>query len=549
MSQPQSARSDLDVESNNDNPSKAGKLANFVIDNVLGFHSGAAKRKFAEIPDGHTIGHTGGGQIFLQKLGDDITRAEEARNEHMRPGATTSWRSSFGTLADAFGEGVFQYFDFLVFLAVTNAFMLIPGVISMIPHFVFDEWKKSELQKNFYIVMYSAKSYKFWWWPVTISCGMILLTFGPAIAYRISSRFRKKNIVDTEDEFLLPRAADVIKDKTGLAANPPRKQLKRFALSYFLFLLLLGVSGVLTMGFVAAQYYAFGNTFLASILVAVIVTIFNTIWTQVCMGLTLLEAHYTWTAFKNHHTLKLFVWKILNVCLMFLGQWLVTKCYLREVPLWGWIFNVSKKGGFLGAPSIVPIAPTPFVLPPDAPPDFVPMAPPPSAPVCTTQCEIGNLGNQFISLLIADLVLGNIIRLAWPFFGWKMWGCFTGKGTSRENDSGRIEFDLALNYLDLLYRQFVLYLGTPFVPFLPVLGIFINLVQIPVDKWRLLKWCKTPPRLSGSMKHFLVFFLLISALVSIAVFPYGTAWVLSDFTLQSTCPNTIFGKSSNASII
>lgn len=449
----------------------------------------------------------------------------------------------------------------------------------MIPHFVFDKFVANDLQLNFYIYAYTAKSFKYWWWPTMAACAIVLLTFGPAIAIRISLRFRKKNIVDTEDEFALDRA-DVVKDRTGLAKNPAHRQIWRFVLSYFLFLCLLAVSGIVTVGCVAAQYYAFNNTFAGSILTSVIVVIFNAIWSEVCTGLTIIEAHYTWTSFKTNHTLKLFIWKILNVCLMFLGQWLVTRCYLKDVPLWSWIFELSKKGGAGGLfegpsaptsppPTLIPITPitilppalAPFFTTPSATPTATPdfgtpgnatspsSASAPGTTDCTYQCEIGNLGNQFITLLLTDLVLSNFIRLAWPFFGWKLWGCCTGKKTSRESDAGRIEFDIATNYLDLLYRQFIVYLGTPFVPWLPVLGMFVNGIQIPIDKWRLLKFCKTPPFLSGSMKHFLVFFLMISALVSIAVFPYGTAWVLSSYTLSSTCPNTVFGKNSNATII
>lgn len=464
-----------------------------------------------------------------------------------------------------------------MFLVITNGILLIPGIISMIPHFVFDKFVNSDLQLNFYIYAYSHKSFKYWWWPTVVSCGVVLLMFGPAIGIRISRRFRKKHIVDTEDEFALDRA-DVIKDKTGLAKNPAHRQVWRFLLSYFLFLLILAISGILTVGFVAAQYYAFNNTFAGSILVSVIITIINAIWTEICSGLTAIEAHYTWTSFKNHNTLKLFIWKILNVCLMFLGQWLVTRCYLKNVPIWSWIFSLSEGSGTSGlfaAPSVptspptfIPITPIsilppsliPFFGSPTATPTATPSAPGVASPSnstspatspsaeCTYQCELGNLGNQFITLLLTDLVLSNFIRLAWPFFGWKLWGCCTGKKISRESDNGRIEFDIAINYLDLLYRQFIVYLGTPFVPWLPILGMFVNGIQIPIDKWRLLKFCKTPPFLSGSMKHFLVFFLFISALVSIAVFPYGTGWVLSSYTLSSTCPNTIFGKHSNATI-
>lgn len=466
-----------------------------------------------------------------------------------------------------FGEGVFQYFDFLVFLVISNAIMLLPGVISMISHFALDPFVNAELQKNFYILMFTSKSYKFWWWPMAIMCIVVLLTFGPWIALRIAMRFKKKGIVDYEDEFVLPTAADVVRDKSGLAINPRKFQVKRYVLSYFLFFLLLVTSGILTVGFVAAQYYAFNNTFLGSILVSVVVSIINAIWAQICTVLTLIEAHYTWSSFKNHHTLKLFVWKLLNVCLMFLGQWLVTRCYLAEVPIWSWIYNISNKNGIFesplfsgGSPTAGPTAPsfpptyfTPlYGTVPDFPldPSFNASAPytSPSSVQCVPGCELGNLGNQFLSLLIADLILDNAMRILWPYFGWKLYGWFTRKHTSPESEDGRIEFDLAMNYLDLLYRQFIVYLGTPFVPFLPIVGIVLNLLQIPIDKLRLLWWCKTPPRLSGSMKHFLVFFLMISAVFSIGVFPYGTGWVLSGFTLKTSCPSSMFGKNSNSTI-
>ena len=438
----------------------------------------------------------------------------------------------------------------------------------MIPHFVFDKWNSETIQGNFYIGTLSPKSFRYWWWPTAVACGVILLTFGPAIAFRISRRFKKKHIVDTEDEYALDRA-DVVKDKTGLAVNPARKQVWRFVLSYILFLLLLGVSGIITLGFVAAQYYvpqfqapeavpviapiiapvsiptapviapiepvsplpitipqAYPvapvtvpdvSKFAGSILVSVILTIFNLIWTLVCAGLTWIEAHYTWTSFKTHHTFKLFIWKILNVCLMFLGFWLAARCYLSEVPIWGWIAD-------LGSTST-----------PSTSPSSSPTSTPSTDKECVPRCGIDNLGDQFITLLLADLFLSNFVRIAYPYFGWKLWGCCTGKKTSRESDAGRIEFDIAISYLDLLYRQFIIYLGTPFVPFLPVLGMVLNGIQIAIDKWRLLKLCKTPPFLSGSMKHFLIFFLFFSALVSIAVFPYGTAWVLSRYTLRPTC--------------
>jgi hypothetical protein len=40
------------------------------------------------------------------------------------------------------------------------------------------------------------------------------------------------------------------------------------------------------------------------------------------------------------------------------------------------------------------------------------------------------------------------------------------------------------------------------------------------------------------MKHYLIFFLFITAITSIAVFPYGVGWVLSGFTMNSRCSSS-----------
>jgi hypothetical protein len=72
-----------------------------------------------------------------------------------------------------------------------------------------------------------------------------------------------------------------------------------------------------------------------------------------------------------------------------------------------------------------------------------------------------------------------------------------GKGS---NDSVRPEFDLAEEYLELIYRQFIIYLAFAIVPLVPVLGLLANIVEYRVDKYRLLRICQQPRGLQGSMR-------------------------------------------------
>lgn len=90
-----------------------------------------------------------------------------------------------------------------------------------------------------------------------------------------------------------------------------------------------------------------------------------------------------------------------------------------------------------------------------------------------------------------------------------------------------------------MYRQYIIYLGLPFFPLVGTFGLIANLIEsaphfscrfdvltvlfrcsYQMDKFLLLRIARTPPPLRGSMKHYLIFFLFITAITSIAVFPH-----------------------------
>jgi len=76
------------------------------------------------------------------------------------------------------------------------------------------------------------------------------------LTIRIQRRFAKIGYDDDEDRYLLDAdAVDVIKDETGMPANPRRLQIWRLVISYFLFCVVLLLSGLVTLTLVIAQLY------------------------------------------------------------------------------------------------------------------------------------------------------------------------------------------------------------------------------------------------------------------------------------------------------
>jgi nitrate reductase NapE component len=112
---------------------------------------------------------------------------------------------------------------------------------------------------------------------------------------------------------------------------------------------------------------------------------------------------------------------------------------------------------------------------------------------------------------------------------WMKVKCNAHQGMMGEgsNDSVRPEFDLAREYLEVLYRQFIVYLAFSIFPLVAVLGLICNIFEYKLDKYRLLRICQHPRGLQGSMRKFLVFFLFTIAVVALVGPPFGAVWVLT----------------------
>lgn len=104
----------------------------------------------------------------------------------------------------------------------------------------------------------------------------------------------------------------------------------RIVMGYIIFVVVLGLSTIATFFLVAVSTSRVieeldTSSVLVSAIIAVFMTMVNMVWKRICVWLTHLECHATWTKFRQHNTLKFFLFKMLNVLTMYASRVLVPR--------------------------------------------------------------------------------------------------------------------------------------------------------------------------------------------------------------------------------
>jgi hypothetical protein len=244
----------------------------------------------------------------------------------------------------------------------------------------------------------------------------------------------------------------------------------RRIISAIVFVGLIGASatGIYFLQAWGTETYVQTNFWL-SLVVTAIIAIINLIWSFICAILVGFEKHRTWSAHRKHHTIKLYLFKIINVTAMYAAlQWAFAR--------------------------------------PDS-------------------CPLQDVGVKFFLLIILDLFVMNVVEFVVPPL--KTWAtrnirCLKTEGS---DESELPEFDVAEEYLELLYRQFVLYIGMLTLPLITLVALVTNLVEYPLDKLRMLRICQRPKRLNSRLTGFIVIFMCCSALAGFLSYPFGGLWL------------------------
>jgi len=216
------------------------------------------------------------------------------------------------------------------------------------------------------------------------------------------------------------------------------------------------------------------NNTIYSMAMSAVVACINVIWSSSVSFIVEFERHRTWSHFRVHYLVKLYLFKIVNVTA-----------------------NYAALSYAFAAPY---------------------------------SCPMQESGAKFVTLIILDLFVFNALEFLLPpvkLCFYRRCGYRACLKSHEGDDALRPEFDVAEELIELLYRQFVLYTGMITMPLLAFLGLIVNIVEYPLDKARMLYLCRPPKRLEKSMTNIIVATMICSALAATLTFPFGFLWVLT----------------------
>ena len=299
--------------------------------------------------------------------------------------------------------------------------------------------------------------------------------FSPLYYLYVVTKFNAHDLVDVEESDLKLFDADGDKIIENVNVTNTEKLL-RFALSYVLFGMSLLMACGVTIGFTILQnfttlYTSADTNFatnsiyitLISLAISSVISVVNFLWKTVCTKLTNFEKHKTWSGYRTHNTFKRLFFKLINV------------------------FVMGFTKGFFNVP-----------------------------------CVVRTLGNQYLIQMLLEFFVFNGTELIVPYCKTTLKSFFNKGG----DEDIKPEFDISDEYLEVVYRQYIVYCGMASFPMITLLASIASVFELYLDKWRLLKVCQKPPVINGSAKSVVTFFLVVISILPLMNWGGGSLYTL-----------------------
>mmetsp|Transcript_5565 Transcript_5565/g.20936 ORF Transcript_5565/g.20936 Transcript_5565/m.20936 type:complete len:614 (-) Transcript_5565:3850-5691(-) len=447
---------------------------------------------------------------------DDAISDTEVIKEHVQSRLTPF--ALMKKIEKVYGLSMFLYFDFIRFIILLNVVLTLLQMANYVIHWIVDVQNQIARGDSFFGWMYfiiSSSHYSnaqtsvsffssLWLWRGT-NIAAILITFvvGPVYFLYASIIFRMRKVKDTEN-FSRHTRLDIIKENmnTGFFGR-----LGRRILVYTFILVMLIIQFGVVFGLTRVQV-ALSNissnsgdevqdavTFItntgASVLISFFVVVLNILFRFIGTSLTRFEKYKTYTGFKQSNLIKLLLFKVLNV----------------------FVVGVAKT-------------------------------------VDTgSQCPLSLIGQQYLILMLIDVLLMNVLDVAKPILNRMFWCCLSTvcnkERKSKRNSDAELkpEFNITEEYVELIYREYLIYLSTPAFPLAPLLGLVGGFAELFVDRVKLMRFCRKPPIANASMKSTLSFFLLFIAVFAAFNPGSGSIYLLHLFPYwcdRSNCSGQCF---------
>jgi len=312
---------------------------------------------------------------------------------------------SFKEMTIVLGRGIAWYFRLILYLILVNAILCVIALISIIPQIkdtlALPSSARPSFPSLFYLSSYDSGNYKAWQAASVLS--MIFIFFiGPVYAFIVRRDAQKRLRGDpdaVEDPFEGQYGMD---SNSGEAIDAIKyeveplfaQQMVRRFISLTVFVLVLGVQGVVT--YYLQTVLNNTNSSYAALALAGVMSAINLFWKFVCQYLTVFELHKFWQTFRRWEVVKVFVFKILNVLVLYLVK----------------LINIIDT---------------------------------------SNECPLYDMAEQFLLLLLLDIAVSVVGDVVAPL-AWNACCAKSGQRTHVADDTYRPEWDLADEYVTLMYR-------------------------------------------------------------------------------------------------
>eukprot|EP01138_Halocafeteria_seosinensis_P016352 gb/GECG01016683.1/.p1 GENE.gb/GECG01016683.1/~~gb/GECG01016683.1/.p1 ORF type:complete len:517 (+),score=62.36 gb/GECG01016683.1/:1-1551(+) len=405
----------------------------------------------------------------------------EAALEHAN--LSNVW-SPLSLIRKEYGAGVYVYFKYINYLVGIN---LAIGLFGLIFYIVAaSKGLSTDTYSGLDLLFLGAAphSAKTAWYGL-ISVSML----GAFLAAPIYQRYQRYITEQWKEEEHIDPNEDVIEENLNYTE---RQRRIRRSVSLLLFLVIVVIQGLITYGIHSAL--SDSDSEIAAQILGAMVTLMKSFWKFLSKFMTKYEKHRRKTRYIEYDTGKVFFMRMANVLSVYLTKFLTEQSVIDE----GQTCEDANEAA-------------------------------------DCDCPLAAMGQQFFWILIFEMSGANLIQVVIPWIMLK-YNERNSLTSGQGDEANKQEFDLPDEFTEVLYRQFIIYLGTIVFPLLPLLGVASYILEYWVDKYRLIylsqKQLSRPHPVRAKL---LFFFHIFAAAAALFSFPNGLVFLFSGIDLRNNC--------------
>jgi hypothetical protein len=392
-----------------------------------------------------------------------------------------------------FGDGIEAYFNYCRVLLITNSVTMLLQVMVYIVYASKEspQYNQRRWYNEFFITSFKPGNEYDLWMAVNITCVVVSALTLPAVLYRKKKKEEASELIrhpalssavqrdDSEVTDMIVRYCDDGTIDVSSHFRTAGYRAIRIFFSVFFFCALLTVQVVVSYYITKAEDTSSDPA--VAFVIALVVAGLNLIYGLVADLLTEMEKPNTMRVFKISNTFKLLLFKLCNVITVYAAK------------------NFSH----------------------------------------VKECAYDVIGQQFLYILLVDMTVMNVFELFLPFLTSKVrrWMAIRDRNDLQSDQDLLPPFDVSCEYLDTIYRQYLVYMAMTVFPLAAALSWVGQALEYWVDRLKLFKLAGKPKNMDYSVRSqgFMIMMFQLIVLIAALFTPYaGVVWVLSKETATAT---------------